>query len=167
MTEASGALERELLDDLAALPERFADEEFCTDLYRALANNTWRKDGGSDGELSLSWNRAEALVNDLRRRYGEQPLTLAQTGGEGEVSELIADELGRLGWTADPLNTSRHHEAHLTQPESAPPADQGERRAPVGDSGEWERRAREEADEQRLRRLGSERTEATEPPPSA
>ena len=146
MTAAPEMLERELLEDLATLEQRFADEEFATELYRALANNVWRKAGGPTGHVSLSWARAEELVNELRGRVGDEPLTLAQTGGEGDVSPVVAEELGRLGWSAQPLNTSRHDPAHLAQPESPPPVEHGERHAPVGDSGEWERRAHEEAD---------------------
>jgi len=51
------ALEQELRHDLAAIEDRFAkDNSFSRDLYRALANNTWRKDG-SDGHVALSWAR--------------------------------------------------------------------------------------------------------------
>ena len=149
MTGTAELLERELIEDLTALDERFADEEFSTELYRALASTVWRKDGGPDGHVSLSWSRAEQIVNELRERNAQQPLTLAQTGGEGEVSRLVADELGTLGWRAQPLNTDRPDPQHLGSPESAPPAEQGERRAPVEDSHEWERRAHAEADENR------------------
>ncbi len=147
MAEGPTALERELAQDLGALTDRFADDEFSTELYRALANNVWRKRDGPEGHVSLSWGRAEQIVNELRRRQGQEPLTLAQTGGEGEVSDLVAGELGQLGWSAQSLNTGRGDPQHLTQPGSAPPPDQGERQAPVGEETEWEERAHEEADE--------------------
>ena len=143
-------LERELISDLATLGERFADEEFSTELYRALTNNRWRKSEGRE-HVSLSWSRAEDLVNELRERFGEPPLTLAQTGGEGEISDLVRGELEPLGWRAEALDTSRRDEEHLTHPESPPPPEQGERQAPVGDSGAWEREAHEEAERQRRR----------------
>ena len=147
MSEGAERLEAELTQELAALSERFADDEFSSELYRALTNNVWRKPGGPEGHLSLSWGRAEELVNELRSSVaGEAPLTLAQTGGEGEVSDVVADELGRLGWRAQPLNTSRHDPQHLDRPESPPPSDHGERGAPVEDAGEWQRRAHEEAE---------------------
>ena len=149
MTESAELLEREMIEDLTALDERFADEEFSTELYRALANTVWRKEGGPDGHVSLSWSRAEQIVNELRERNGQPPLALAQTGGEGEVSPLVADELSTLGWRAQPLNTGRRDPDHLGAPESPPPPDQGERQAPVGDSHEWERRAHAEADDNR------------------
>ena len=147
-------LEQELLRDLATLEQRFADEQFSTELYRALTNNVWRKGAAPGGHVSLSWRRADELVNELRARYGQEPLTLAQSGGEGEVSELVADELGRLGWSVRALNTSRHDTGHLGSPESAPPAEQGQRDAPLGETVEWERLAHEEAEEERRRRRG-------------
>ena len=145
MTEGPTALERELGRDLSTLRERFADEEFSTKLYRALTNNVWRKRGGLAGHVSFSWGRAEQLVNELRAPLGQAPLALAQTGGEGEVSELVADELGGLGWSARPLNTSRHDDRHPDQPESAPPVEHGGRDARVTGTDAVER-AHEEAE---------------------
>ena len=151
------AVEQELVEDLVALEDRFADEEFSTELYRALTNNVWRKDDdGPEGHVSLSWGRAEELVNQLRTRFGQPTLPLAQTGGEGEVSDLVAAELGRLGWRSRPLNTGRRDDAHLTQPESPPPGEQGERDAPVGAETEWEERAHEEAEANRPPWVGRE-----------
>src|SRR5215217_6909354 len=95
-------LERELLRDLGSLGERFADEGFCTDLYRALARNTWSKSGLPDGHVTLSYAHAEEVVNDLRARHAQSSLTLAQTGGEGDVSDTVAGELDRLGWRHRP-----------------------------------------------------------------
>ena len=143
MEAGSDAAERQLVEDLASLEERFADEDFSSQLYRALASTVWRKEG-LESELGLSWSRAEELVNDLRARFRRDPLVLAQTGGEGEVSDLVASELGGLGWSARPLDTGRDEDAHLGRPESPPRADAA---AP-----DWERRAHEEADESRLRR---------------
>jgi hypothetical protein len=99
------------------------------------------------GQVSLSWQRAEDTVNALRGDSGREPLELAQSGGEGEVSATVAGELRGLGWQARPRNTSRHDDAHVGSPRDAPPADQGERRAPVDpDAADWEERAHEEAD---------------------
>ena len=41
MTTQTTTLERLLLDDLDVEGERAADDRFCTELYRALANNVW------------------------------------------------------------------------------------------------------------------------------
>lgn len=135
--------ESTLIADLATLGERFRDEEFSTELYRALAGGHLVKDGQA---FAPSWSRAERLVNDLRAEQGNEPLTLAQTGGEGELSDLVANELQRLGWVWKGRDTSTHDSAHASDPASPPPSGAGERGAPVSDSGEWERTAHAEAD---------------------
>jgi hypothetical protein len=147
MTESAEKLDELLHDDVQRLGEGFADDESAAELYRALANTVWRKDGGPEGHISLSWKRAEVAVNALRLRHGGEPLELAQTGGEGDVSDRVAAELGRLGWSAEQLNTSRHDDRHVGESASAPPSEQGEQMAPGGDSGEWETVARRQADE--------------------
>ena len=140
------ALVSTLRHDLTRLGERLADDEFSTELYRALANRAWSRDGGAQGHVSLSWSRAEELVNDLRRDQGKAPLAVAQTGGEGEVARVVADEMERLGWRSVPLNTARRDDAHAGRPaESPPPSDSGQRVASAPNTREWEREAHEEA----------------------
>jgi hypothetical protein len=150
MADAAEALETVLAGDLHALDDRFVDEEFGTDLYRALAGKAWTKDGEA-GRVALSWARAEQLVNEQRARIGYAPLELAQTGGEGELSDLVAGELGKLGWHAG--ERARSDPDHVSSVESPPPPDHGERMAPVPDSSEWERRAHADAEAERRRRL--------------
>lgn len=123
-------VERALLADLSGLRERHADEEFMSDLYRALANQTWHHPDHPGGHVALSWRRAEDVVNELRATAGAQTLPLAQTGGEGDVSRAVEDELGRRGWRHRPLNTGRHDDQHSDQPTGPPPGDQGARFAP-------------------------------------
>ena len=65
------------------------------------------------------------LINDLRKRRSRPPLTLAQTGGEGEVSSTVGAELGALGWSSTELNTSRHDDEHLDSNAGQPPGDAG------------------------------------------
>ncbi|MDP8907925.1 MAG: hypothetical protein M3N47_02150 [Chloroflexota bacterium] len=141
-------LERHLTNDLATLGDRLIDAEFCSDLYRAIAGNALSlASDGQGARLSLSWKRAEDLVNELRRGVGREPMSLAQTGGEGEVDGTVAAELKRLGWKLRPRVTSQHDDAHLGSAPGPPPADQGERRAPLDpDETNWEQRAHEEAD---------------------
>ena len=112
-------LEHELRQDLTALEDRFADDQFGRDLYRALASNTWHKQS-SGGHVSLSWAKAEELVNELRARVAQDPLELAQSGGEGEITEELRSDLELLGWNAQPLNTSRHDPQHVSRDEGAP-----------------------------------------------
>jgi hypothetical protein len=109
-------LESQLLRDLEELSERFGDDRFCTELYRSLTNRMLSKDGGPDGHLVLSWNRAAEFVNELRARQRHEPLPLAQSGGEGVISETVLDELTAQGWETRPLNTGRHDERHAGQP---------------------------------------------------
>lgn len=105
-------LESELMRDLDQLGDRFVDDSFCGELYRALTNNALRKEGGPEGHMVLSWNRVEELVNELRSRHGQPPLILAQGGGEGDVSDTVGDELNAFGWHWRALNTARHDERH-------------------------------------------------------
>jgi hypothetical protein len=143
MDQSTDSAERQVIGTLAELRWRIAgDEKFALELYRGLTNRRWHRPGV---ELSLSWRRAEKLVNDQRQTAGQPPLELAQSGEEGQLSEDVRDELGHRGWQSEPLNTSRHHDLHATSPESPPPPDQGGRFAPT-DPPEAARRADEEAD---------------------
>jgi hypothetical protein len=153
MTDTT-TLERLLLDDLDVEGERAADQKFCTELYRALARNIWRNHRDAEGRLSPSFGRAEWLVNEWRARRAAEPLTLAQTGDEGEVSATVEDVLARFGWTHETLPTDRDHPAHLGLDTSPPPPDHGERMAPVPDSDEQERAAHEAAAAERGRKAG-------------
>jgi hypothetical protein len=153
MTDTT-TLERLLLDDLDVEGERAADEKFCTELYRALTRILWRNDRDADGQLSPSFGRAEWLVNEWRARRGAEPLPLAQTGGEGDVSATVEEVLGRFGWSRKALQTDRDHPAHLGLDSSPPPPDHGERMAGVPSSEEQEREAHEAAAAERERKAG-------------
>jgi hypothetical protein len=104
--------------DMQRLGDRMRDEKFCRELYRALADNKWSKDGET---VALSWKRAEELINAVRRGLGEDPMTLAQTGGEGQVDRSVREAFEPLGWTIEPLDTGRDDPAHLGSPEDPPP----------------------------------------------
>jgi hypothetical protein len=143
-------LERELADDLLAIKERFADASFCGALYRTLTRNQLRKPDAGEGHVTLSFTQAEGIINDLRGRLGHEPMTLAQTGDEGEAEDPAATELTSRGWSIAPATTSGGHDPlHDAADPSPPPADAGQRE----DSGRWAQQAHEEADaEQRRRR---------------
>jgi hypothetical protein len=99
--------------DLAQIgEERFRDEKFMTELYRALTNRAWSR-AGAFGELSLSWKRAADLVDELRATVGRPPLALEASGGEGTLDRTVADAVAPLGWTSRPLDTSSHEPSHL------------------------------------------------------
>jgi hypothetical protein len=157
MTRKTNAPEQELLEDLMRAPH-LVENQNADDLYRALTNNVWRKGDERERAISLSWKEAEALVNRVREQLGHDPLQLAQTGAEGDVAKGVEKELRRLGWSREPLDTSRHEERHVEREESPPPSDAGERQSPVQDSRAWERQAHEEAE--RTRR-GSDPAPAT------
>src|SRR2546423_13252832 len=88
--------------DMQRLEDRMRDEKFSRELYRALADNKWSKEGES---VALSWKRAEELINAVRRGLGEEPLVLAETGGEGAVGRSVREEFEPPGWAVQPLGT--------------------------------------------------------------
>src|SRR4051794_27295852 len=114
----TSALERELTHDLTVLGDMVGDDSFYPELYRGLAGVAWTRDGE---HVTLSWKRAEELVNDIRAQHGHEPLQLAQTGGEGEGSDRVAGALGGTGWAPKPLGTSRHDDSHVDSAPDGPP----------------------------------------------
>ena len=113
------ALEQQLRDDVRALDAQLENDRFVEDLYRALTRTRWSRADG-EGAVALSFTRAEELLNELRRERGQQPLELAQTGGEGDASGWAADALRERGWQVGPLDPSRHDDAHLDSTPDAP-----------------------------------------------
>lgn len=130
--------ERALQADLAGLgADRLADADFCGQLYRALAGRRWWRADAADQPFTLSWKRAEELVNALRGTVGAEPLALAQTGGESWVSTSAAEELGQYGWRSEDAQTDRfdphHRQSDVDEPRT-PPAekvDPGNPRSPA------------------------------------
>lgn len=127
--------EPQLARALADMRDRIGgDASFAVELYRGLSNRVWHR--GDDAEVSVSWRRAEELINAERDAAGRLRLDLVGTGDEGELADHVRDELGRRGWWSEPLDTGDHHEPHATSPESPPPPDQGKRLAPTQPSHE-------------------------------
>ena len=124
------------------------DEKFAAELYRGLANRRWRHRDSPGDAVALSWQRAERAVNQLREAEGDYAMTLAQTGGEGWLSDAVRDELADLGWTSEPLDTGAEQPEHATEEPLPPPRDQGERQAPTEPPREW-REAQEAAERRR------------------
>jgi hypothetical protein len=137
---AATAPERQLVNDVQTLGDMVADDSFYEDLYRSLAGTAWVRDGE---RVALSYKRAEELVNTVRAKHDRPALELAQTGGEGEVADRVADALGGLGWKPRPLNTGEHDASHVDSRPDAPPRGASE-------PPEWERQAHEEAERNRL-----------------
>jgi len=145
MSADTDRLEHDLVHDLQSLVDALADDSLAEELYRSLASTAWGRPGSGDGRVTVSWKRAEDIVNGLREQGGHPPLTLAQTGGEGEVGRRVAEALGARGWTRRPQDTRRHDAAHADSPPDPPPK-------PHGGNPALER-AHEDADDQRRRRL--------------
>ena len=128
MAASTETLERKLLNDLQRLHDLLqSDDSFDEELYRALAGTQWHRQGDG-GHIALSWKRAEEIINEQRSRHDREPLTLAQTGGEGEVSDRVADALRDQGWTPHPLQTGVHDDAHINSGTDAPPRTESHRR---------------------------------------
>ncbi len=148
MSTQTETLERRLLSGLRSLGDRLADERAVTDLYRALAGRALSTPDET-GHVALSYNRAEDLLTEAARSIGLEPVEgLAESGGEGEVTDRAAALLREIGWTSNPENTSRHDDAHVSSPDDPPPASRPEHSEPP----EWERVAHEEAERNRQRR---------------
>jgi hypothetical protein len=139
MADTTEVLERQLVNDVQTLGDLIQDDSWNEDLYKSLAGVRWSHAGG---HVSLSWKRAEELVNAVRAKHDQPPLALAQTGGEGEVADRVADALSGLGWTPKPLDTSRHDEAHVQGSTDT-------QRRTSSEPPEWERQAHAEADQNR------------------
>ena len=157
MSTSTETLERLLVEDLEGLGERLADDgRLSTDLYGALAGFALHK-RGEDGRLTLSWSRAEEVLNAASAARGLPPLEgLAQSGREGELSDRAREALQSIGWDVRPRVTDRDDPSHVGRPTSAPPGDTGERRAPVDDPGGWERDAHDAAEAERHRQRTGE-----------
>ncbi len=126
MAVSTETLERELLTDLKTLHRMVQADDFDEELYRALAGVEWHRGGG--GHVTLSWKRAERIINAGRAEHGRPPLTLAQTGGEGEVTERVANALRDRGWRPRPLRAGVHDAAHVNGRNGAPPRTESHRR---------------------------------------
>ena len=138
--------EQELERDLGELSDALREDAFAGELYRGLANHRLvDPDDPERRQVALSWRRSEELINRLRRHVGEEPLRLAQTGGESWVTERVEEALTNLGWSIRPLDTSSHDSSHVSAPNSPGPKGQGERDAPTEPPQAW-READAEAD---------------------
>lgn len=89
-------MERDLEHDIKALADRAReDREFAVELYAGLCNADWEHDDGTRWEGS--WRYAGELIAHLRGR-GECYLDFYCSGGEGEITDRVADAMAALGW---------------------------------------------------------------------
>jgi hypothetical protein len=86
---------------------RVKDMDYAVELYGALCNMRWRKerpdDEDDDGSerWSCSWRYAGGIVAGLRQA-GESYLDFYCSGGEGQVTERVREDLAAMGWTPVP-----------------------------------------------------------------
>lgn len=158
MTQTAESLAQTLSDQLAGLGDQWRGEGFTEEMYRALTNRVWRKDGVPEPHVSFSWQWVDDMLKQRRAEAGEELLDLDASGGEGAVSNRAERAMSALGWSSEPLDTSRHDPYHITEPAAKPPPrDQGERFAPSVPPDEL-RRVDEDIDAGRIRkdRAGAE-----------
>ena len=90
-------MERDLEHDLTSLADRArSDRGFAVELYGALCNADWRHDDGTEWRGG-TWRYVGQLVADLRGR-GEDDLDFYCSGGEGEITDRVAEAMAALGW---------------------------------------------------------------------
>lgn len=77
------------------------DDTFARELYAALCNMRWRRDGSETEPVSMSWRYAGGVIAHLACK-GECYLDYYCSGNEGKVSEQVREALGGLGWIPDP-----------------------------------------------------------------
>jgi hypothetical protein len=145
MTEPASRAEIALLRELERLGDRVCRDWFAVELYRALAGRRWRSENG-DGIVALSWRRAEQVVDDLRAAHHAPALSLAQHGGEGELSGEVDRLLRADGWVSEPVNPGEHDPAHAGAA-AHHPARVG------GPATPWEQQAHQAAHQERVRKV--------------
>jgi hypothetical protein len=94
----------ENLASSADVLEAVKDQKTAVDLYRALCNVDWYKNGIS---WSCSWRSAGGIVAELRD-VGEDYMDFYCSGGEGQVSEKIRALLCNLNWLPNPEDLKRN-----------------------------------------------------------
>ena len=85
-------------EDLQQLKERIADNlDFATDVYGALCNMRWQSVENKENIYSCSWRYAGGVIAGMRCE-GESYLDFYCSGGEGNVTEEVKEDLRKLGW---------------------------------------------------------------------
>lgn len=82
---------------------KMQDKDYAQSIYAALCNMQWRKLAVwsvlKDDLWSCSWRAAGGIVADLRPDANEDYMNWYCSGNEGQVTEEVAEDLLRLGWT--------------------------------------------------------------------
>jgi hypothetical protein len=80
--------------DLEQLRDKLKDRKYAEDLYSALCNNEFTKEGK---EWSCTWRYAGGMIARLRGE-GEDYLDYYCIGNEGNITEQVKEDLEALGW---------------------------------------------------------------------
>jgi hypothetical protein len=90
-------VERDLEQDIKALANRArGDREFAVELYGALCKAEWRHDDCTEWPGD-TWRYVADVVADLRGR-GKSYEDFYCSGGEGEITERVAEAMSAIGW---------------------------------------------------------------------
>lgn len=84
----------EVLKENETILELVKDDEFAQELYAAMCNMQWVKNGIHWG---CTWRSSGGIVAELRNQ-GENYMDFYCSGNEGFVSERVRNVLGELGW---------------------------------------------------------------------
>jgi hypothetical protein len=145
MTTPASRAEIALLREVERLGDRVCEDWFAVELYRALAGRRWRSEDGA-GVVAMSWRRAEQVVDDLREAHRAPTLSLAQRGGEGQLSEEVDRVLRAHGWVSEQMNPDRHDPTHTDAARGLPPR-------PGAPPARWEQQAHRAAHQERVRKM--------------
>ena len=90
-------VERDLEHDIKALVDRTrSDRDFAVELYGALCNADWHHDDGTEWPGG-TWRYVGDVVAHLRG-LGEDYMGFYWSGGEGEITDRVAEAMAALGW---------------------------------------------------------------------
>jgi hypothetical protein len=88
--------DRDLEHDIKSLADRAREDRgFAAELYAALCNAYWSHDDRTT--WNGSWRYAADVVAHVRGR-SESYLDFYCCGGEGEITERVAEAMAALGW---------------------------------------------------------------------
>ena len=75
-----------------------ASEQYCMDLYAALCNNDFIKDGK---ECGYTWRTAGGIIANILET-GDY-INWYLSGGEGIVTDEVREDIKKLGWEIRPI----------------------------------------------------------------
>jgi hypothetical protein len=90
-------VERDLEHDIQELADEARhDRQFAVELYAALCNAEWHRDDGAEWRGG-TWRYVAGVIAHLRGR-DEGYLDFYCSGGEGDITDRVAEAMASLGW---------------------------------------------------------------------